>query len=337
MIDSEALPSKHPESRAEWCNDRRHCHRQLHQNTTFLKEAGTSHVWQIKITSFIRKLEMWLQRVKDGNVDSCEPEIIHWRQQTAEHSEIPCMKAHISATFPEIFPDAGSQRIWLAPWRLQCSTTRWLQHIRGFDVASDSTLWLQFQSKTGCILDWSGERLPTAWEPWPYFFLLPHPTYVRMWPQSRQNTDQSWTLKMNWKWQSQKLQPRFEKTCSMKQAHWKDVRIKKAVIFSQQTFRICFFFPFSGSESCFKTLFFLQRQFLKCIDGYVFYSGFYSCLTRVVFSAQANQFPVESFGVLTMTLTTLTELYHINSYTVGHYRTLHQSQEHAGFNFFRCI
>lgn len=50
-----------------------------------------------KITSFTRKLEMWEQRVKEGNIDSFENLKSFTEVNKLQNTMILCMKAHISA------------------------------------------------------------------------------------------------------------------------------------------------------------------------------------------------------------------------------------------------
>lgn len=164
---------------------------------------------------------MWLQQVKEENVDSFE-------------NVIPCMKAHISAlhkTFPEIFPDAASQRIWLDAWPSVQHHPLTSPRTNSSVTSPGSTIGLQLQSKTLAVF-WISVQKDDS--------LLGKRTLATLFPP-RENTDQSWTLKINsgiWK-----LQRRSEKICSMKEAHirhWQDVRIK-GVIFAQQTFNVFFF------------------------------------------------------------------------------------------------
>lgn len=62
-----------------------------------------------------------------------ELEIIHWGQQSAEHSDpmyensYPCP----TKTFPEVFPSAGSCKIGVDPRPLQCNTSCRRQRRRG--------------------------------------------------------------------------------------------------------------------------------------------------------------------------------------------------------------
>lgn len=60
-----------------------------------------------KITSFTRKLEMWEQRVKEGNIDSFESLKSFTEVNKLQNTVIPCMTTHISALqkhFQRYFP-----------------------------------------------------------------------------------------------------------------------------------------------------------------------------------------------------------------------------------------
>lgn len=136
-----------------------------------------------KITSsFIRKPDTWLQRVKVGRV---EPEIIHWGQQAAEHSDL-MHKAHICALqkhFQRYFLMQDPKKYdWIrdpfsASPPADLSTSEEEEFI---DVTSDSTLRMQFQAKTLAAFwigvekeHWPQERAVTT--PLPFT----QPTYVR--------------------------------------------------------------------------------------------------------------------------------------------------------------
>ncbi|KAI2643056.1 Protein FAM200A [Labeo rohita] len=70
-------------------------------NELNLQMQGTNtHLSQLayEITSFTRKLEMWEQRVKEGNIDSFEKSFIEVNK--LKNTVIPCMTAHISEKIP---------------------------------------------------------------------------------------------------------------------------------------------------------------------------------------------------------------------------------------------
>ncbi|KAE8278718.1 Protein FAM200A [Larimichthys crocea] len=107
-----------------------------------------------KITSFTRKLEMWEQRVTEGNIDSFENLKSFIEVNKLQNTVIPCMKAHISALqkhFQRYFPvQDPTQYDWIrdpfsATPPAEFSTTENEQFI---DVTSDSTMRLEFKSKT---------------------------------------------------------------------------------------------------------------------------------------------------------------------------------------------
>uniref|UniRef100_A0A8C7WUB4 Zinc finger BED domain-containing protein 5 n=1 Tax=Oryzias sinensis TaxID=183150 RepID=A0A8C7WUB4_9TELE len=107
-----------------------------------------------KITSFTRKLEMWEQRVTEGNIDLFENLKSFIAVNKLQNTVIPCMKAHISALqkyFQKYFPvQDPTQYDWIrdpfsATPPAEFSTTKNEQFI---DVTSDSTMRLEFQSKT---------------------------------------------------------------------------------------------------------------------------------------------------------------------------------------------
>lgn len=107
-----------------------------------------------KVTSFIRKLEMWGQRVKDGNVDSFENLKSFTEGNKLQKTVISCMEAHICALqkhFQKYFLVQDSKEYdWIrdpfsATPPADFSTSEEEQFI---DITSDSTMRLQFSSKT---------------------------------------------------------------------------------------------------------------------------------------------------------------------------------------------
>ncbi|KAE8287501.1 Zinc finger MYM-type protein 6 [Larimichthys crocea] len=119
-------------------------------------QGKNTHLPQLadKITSFVRKLEMWLQRVKVGRVDSFENLKSFIEDNKLQNTVIPCMEEHISALqkhFQRYFlMQDPKQYDWIrdpfsASPPADLSTPEEEQFI---DVTSDSTLRLQFQSKT---------------------------------------------------------------------------------------------------------------------------------------------------------------------------------------------
>ncbi|KAL1268651.1 hypothetical protein QQF64_034014 [Cirrhinus molitorella] len=82
----------------------------LKLNELNLQMQGTNtHLPQLadKITSFTRKLEMWEQKVKEGNIDSFESLKSFTEVNKLQNTVIPCMTTHISALqehFQRYFP-----------------------------------------------------------------------------------------------------------------------------------------------------------------------------------------------------------------------------------------
>ena len=97
---------------------------------------------------------MWQQRVKDGNIDSFENLKSFIEVNKLQNTVIPCMEAHFSALqkhFQRYFPVQDPKEYdWIhdpfsATPPADFSTAQEEQFI---DVTSDSTMRLQFQSKT---------------------------------------------------------------------------------------------------------------------------------------------------------------------------------------------
>ncbi|XP_040896345.1 zinc finger BED domain-containing protein 5 [Toxotes jaculatrix] len=107
-----------------------------------------------KISSFTRKLEMWEQRVQEGNIDSFENLKSFIEVNKLENTVIPCMNAHISALQKHFQRYLPVQDPKLYDWiRDPFSATppadfSPAEEEQFIDVTSDSTLRLQFQSKT---------------------------------------------------------------------------------------------------------------------------------------------------------------------------------------------
>ncbi|XP_062336324.1 zinc finger BED domain-containing protein 5-like [Osmerus eperlanus] len=119
-------------------------------------QGANTHIPHLadKITSFTRKLEMWLHRVKDGNVDSFENLKSFIEENKLQNTVIPCMEAHISALQKHFYKyfliQESKEYDWIrdpfsATPPADFSTSEEEQFI---DVTSDSTMRLQFQSKT---------------------------------------------------------------------------------------------------------------------------------------------------------------------------------------------
>ncbi|KAL1276984.1 hypothetical protein QQF64_023657 [Cirrhinus molitorella] len=62
-------------------------------------QGTNTHLPQLadKITSFTGKLEMWEQKVKEGNIDSFESLKSFTEVNKLQNTVIPCMTTHISA------------------------------------------------------------------------------------------------------------------------------------------------------------------------------------------------------------------------------------------------
>ncbi|KAE8287193.1 Zinc finger BED domain-containing protein 5 Transposon-derived Buster1 transposase-like protein [Larimichthys crocea] len=184
-----------------------------------------------KITSFTRKLEMWEQRVTEGNIDSFENLKSFIEVNKLQNTVIPCMKAHISALqkhFQRYFPvQDPTQYDWIrdpfsATPPAEFSTTENEQFI---DVTSDSTMRLEFKSKTLAAF-WIGVEkdfpllakralatlLPFATS---YLCEIGFSAVASIKTKYRSKLDIENELRVA----VSQLQPRFEKICSMKQAH----------------------------------------------------------------------------------------------------------------------
>ncbi|XP_073324188.1 zinc finger BED domain-containing protein 5-like [Pagrus major] len=184
-----------------------------------------------KITSFTRKLEMWLQRVKVGRVDSFENLKSFIEDNKLQNTVIPCMEAHISALqkhFQRYFLMQDPKKYdWIrdpfsASPPADLSTSEEEQFI---DVTSDSTMRLQFQSKTLAAF-WIGVEkeypllgkralailLPFATS---YLCEIGFSAVASIKTKYRSKLDIENELRVA----ISKLQPRFDKICSMKQAH----------------------------------------------------------------------------------------------------------------------
>ncbi|XP_059366129.1 zinc finger BED domain-containing protein 5-like [Carassius carassius] len=184
-----------------------------------------------KITSFTRKLEMWEQRVTEGNIDSFENLKSFIEVNKLQNTVIPCMKAHISALqkhFQRYFPvQDPTQYDWIrdpfsATPPAEFSTTENEQFI---DVTSDSTMRLEFKSKTlaafwiGVEKDFPllGKRALATLLPFATSYLceIGFSAVASIKTEYRSKLDIENELRVA----VSQLQPRFEKICSMKQAH----------------------------------------------------------------------------------------------------------------------
>ncbi|XP_024145995.1 zinc finger BED domain-containing protein 5 [Oryzias melastigma] len=184
-----------------------------------------------KITSFTRKLEMWEQQVTEGNIDSFEKLKSFIEVNKLQNTVIPCMKAHISALqkhFQRYFPvQDPTQYDWIrdpfsATPPAEFSTTENEQFI---DVTSDSTMRLEFKSKTLAAF-WIGVEkefpllgkralatlLPFATS---YLCEIGFSAVASIKTKYRSKLDIENELRVA----VSQLQPRFEKICIMKQAH----------------------------------------------------------------------------------------------------------------------
>ena len=117
-----------------------------------------------KITSFTRKVEIWAQRVKEGNIDSFENLKSFIEVNKLQNTLIPCMKTHISALqkqryFQRYFTVQDPAKYdwnrvpFSATPAADFSTTEEEQYM---EVTSDSAMRLQFKSKTLAAF-WIGE------------------------------------------------------------------------------------------------------------------------------------------------------------------------------------
>ncbi|XP_059372832.1 zinc finger BED domain-containing protein 5-like [Carassius carassius] len=184
-----------------------------------------------KITSFTRKLEMWEQRVTEGNIDSFENLKSFIEVNKLQNTVIPCMKAHISALqkhFQRYFPvQDPTQYDWIrdpfsATPPAEFSTTENEQFI---DVTSDSTMRLEVKSKTlaafwiGVEKDFPllGKRALATLLPFATSYLceIGFSAVASIKTKYRSKLDIENELRVA----VSQLQPRFEKICSMKQAH----------------------------------------------------------------------------------------------------------------------
>ncbi|TKS64936.1 Zinc finger BED domain-containing protein 5 [Collichthys lucidus] len=184
-----------------------------------------------KITSFTRKLEMWEQRVTEGNIDSFENLKSFIEVNKLQNTVIPCMKAHISALqkhFQRYFPvQDPTQYDWIrdpfsATPPAEFSTTENEQFI---DVTSDSIMRLEFKSKTlaafwiGVEKDFPllGKRALATLLPFATSYLceIGFSAVASIKTKYRSKLDIENELRVA----VSQLQPRFEKICSMKQAH----------------------------------------------------------------------------------------------------------------------
>ncbi|XP_059375528.1 zinc finger BED domain-containing protein 5-like [Carassius carassius] len=184
-----------------------------------------------KITSFTRKLEMWEQRVTEGNIDSFENLKSFIEVNKLQNTVIPCMKAHISALqkhFQRYFPvQDPTQYDWIrdpfsATPPVEFSTTENEQFI---DVTSDSTMRLEFKSKTlaafwiGVEKDFPllGKRALATLLPFATSYLceIGFSAVASIKTKYRSKLDIENELRVA----VSQLQPQFEKICSMKQAH----------------------------------------------------------------------------------------------------------------------
>ncbi|XP_030298054.1 zinc finger BED domain-containing protein 5-like [Sparus aurata] len=184
-----------------------------------------------KITSFIRKLEMWQQRVKNGNIDSFENLKSFIEVNKLQNTVIPCMEAHFSALqkhFQRYFPvQDPKEHDWIrdpfsATPPADFSTAEEEQFV---DVTSDSTMRLQFKSKTlaafwiGAEIDYPllGKRALTILLPFATSYLceIGFSAVASIKTKYRSKLDIENELRVA----VSQLQPRFEKMCCMKQAH----------------------------------------------------------------------------------------------------------------------
>ncbi|KAE8284807.1 Protein FAM200A [Larimichthys crocea] len=174
---------------------------------------------------------MWLQRVKVGRVDSFENLKSFIEDNKLQNTVIPCMEEHISALqkhFQRYFlMQDPKQYDWIrdpfsASPPADLSTPEEEQFI---DVTSDSTLRLQFQSKTLAAF-WIGvEKQYPLLGKRALATLLPFATSylceigfsavasIKTKYRSKMDIENELRVAIS------KLPPRFEKICSMKQAH----------------------------------------------------------------------------------------------------------------------
>ncbi|XP_047249242.1 zinc finger BED domain-containing protein 5 [Girardinichthys multiradiatus] len=136
----------------------------LKVNELNLQMQGTNtHLPHVadKITLFIRKLEIWQQRLKNDNVDSFENLKLFIEDNKLQNTVISCMRAHISALqkhFLKYFLVQDSKEYdWICDsfsvkLPTNFSTSEEEQFI---DVTSNSTMRLQFKSKTLAAF-WTG-------------------------------------------------------------------------------------------------------------------------------------------------------------------------------------
>lgn len=196
-------------------------------------QGANTHIPHLaeKITSFMRKLEMWLQRVKVGCVDSFENLKSFIKDNKLQNTVIPCMKAHISALqkhFHRYFLIQDPKKYdWIldpfsASPPADLSTSEKEEFI---DVTSDSTLSLQFQAKTLAAF-WigvekehplHGKKALTTLLPFATSYLceVGFSAVASIKTKYRSKLDIENELRVA----ISKLQPRFDKICSMKQAH----------------------------------------------------------------------------------------------------------------------
>uniref|UniRef100_A0A3Q4HQ00 Zinc finger BED domain-containing protein 5-like n=1 Tax=Neolamprologus brichardi TaxID=32507 RepID=A0A3Q4HQ00_NEOBR len=184
-----------------------------------------------KVTSFVRKLEMWKQRVKDGNVDSFENLKSFIEDNKLQNTVIPCMKEHMSALqkhFQRYFLVQDSKEYdWIrdpfsATPPADFSTSEEEQFI---DLTSDSTKRLQFNSQTlaafwiGVDKDYPllGKRALAILLPFATSYLceVGFSAVASIKTKYRSKLDIENELRVA----VSKLQPRFEKICSNRQAH----------------------------------------------------------------------------------------------------------------------
>ncbi|KAE8280105.1 SCAN domain-containing protein 3 [Larimichthys crocea] len=174
---------------------------------------------------------MWEQRVTKGNIDSFENLKSFIEVNKLQNTVIPCMKAHISALqkhFQRYFPvQDPTQYDWIqdpfsATPPAEFSTTENEQFI---DVTSDSTMRLEFKSKTlaafwiGVEKDFPllGKRALATLLPFATSYLceIGFSAVASIKTKYRSKLDIENELRVA----VSQLQPRFEKICSMKQAH----------------------------------------------------------------------------------------------------------------------
>ncbi|XP_063323043.1 zinc finger BED domain-containing protein 5 [Pelmatolapia mariae] len=196
-------------------------------------QATNTHLPHLtdKVTSFVRKLEMWKQRVKDGNVDSFENLKSFIEDNKLQNTVIPCMKEHMSALqkhFQRYFLVQDSKEYdWIrdlfsATPPADFSTSEEEQFI---DLISDSTKRLQFNSKTlaafwiGADKDYPllGKRALTILLPFATSYLceVGFSAVASIKTKYRSKLDIENELRVS----VSKLQPRFETICSNRQAH----------------------------------------------------------------------------------------------------------------------